>query len=164
MGGAADHRDNIGRPIGRQLRRSTCHVLFARLKSSEFIQSSQQNRSFERRSPSNGETTSQASDCVGPRAVREHFANLYLLEIKIEPTDADVNWSAITQPIESQAKDNWQVPYDEHRLDEREGHWAFFFHCLDRSRPLQTELGDQKLPTATPIPPHLHGVLYEVPG
>ena len=62
------------------------------------------------------------------------------LEINIEPTDADVNWPAITQPIESQPQKNWPVPYDERRLYEREGHWAFFFHCLDRGRPVQTEL------------------------
>jgi hypothetical protein len=96
--------------------------------------------------------------------VREHFANLYLLEIAIEPTDADVNWSAITQPIEGQPRANWQVPYDERRIDARENHWAFFFHFLDRSRPLQTELGDRELPQTTPIPPHLQWILYELPG
>jgi hypothetical protein len=96
--------------------------------------------------------------------VREHFANLYLLEIEIEPADADINWSAITQPIEGQPQANWQVPYDERRLDEPESHWAFFFHFLDRGRPLQTQLGDRRLPNATSIPPHLQGVLYEVPG
>jgi hypothetical protein len=96
--------------------------------------------------------------------VREHFANLCLLEIEIEPADADINWSAITQPIEGQPQADWQVPYDERRLDKLEGHWAFFFHFLDRGRPLQTQLGDRKLPEATPIPPHLQGILYEVPG
>jgi hypothetical protein len=96
--------------------------------------------------------------------VREHFANLYLLEIEIEPTDADIKWSAVTQPIEGQPQANWQVPYDERRLDEREGHWSCFFHLLDRSRPLQTQLGDRKLPEVSPIPSHLEGILYEAPG
>lgn len=96
--------------------------------------------------------------------VREHFANLYLLEIEIEPTDADVNWSAITQPIEGQPRANWQVPYDERRLDERENRWAFFFHYLNRSCPLQTQLGDRKLPKTTPLPSHLRSILYEIPG
>jgi hypothetical protein len=96
--------------------------------------------------------------------VREHFANLYLLEIKVEPPDADVNWYAITQPIEGQPEANRQVPYDERRLNEPGGHWVFFFHFLDPSRPLQTQLGDRKLPAATPIPLHLQEILYEVPG
>jgi hypothetical protein len=95
--------------------------------------------------------------------VREHFANLYLLEVKIEPADADINWSTITQPIEGEPQANWQVPYDERPLDE-EGHWAFFFHFLDRGRALQTQLGDRKLPDATPKPPHLEEIRYEVPG
>jgi hypothetical protein len=96
--------------------------------------------------------------------VREHFANLYLLEIEIEPADADINWSAITQPIEGQPQANWQVPYEESRVDEREGHWAFFLHFLDPGRPLPTQLGDRKLPNATPMPPHLQGIRNAVPG
>lgn len=95
--------------------------------------------------------------------VREYFANLYLFEVEIEPADADVDWCAITQPIEGQPKANWQVPYDERRVDERENHWAFFFHFLDRSRPMQTQLGDRDLPGSTPIPPHLRSIRYEVP-
>ena len=96
--------------------------------------------------------------------VREHFANLYLLEIEIEPAETEVDWTAITQPVEGQPRANWQVPYDERRLEGRKNYWAFFFHFLDRSRPLQTQLGDRKLPEVTPIPPHLQSIRYEVPG
>jgi hypothetical protein len=96
--------------------------------------------------------------------VRKHFANLYLLEIKVEPPDAEVDWMAITQPIDGQPQANWQVPYDERRLGEPEGHWAFFFHFLNRNRPLKTQLGDRTLPAPTPMPPHLQSTVYEVPG
>jgi hypothetical protein len=97
-------------------------------------------------------------------SVREHFASLFLIEIETEPADADVNWSAITQPIEGQPRPNWQAPYDERQLHEPQGRWAFFLHALDRSGPLQTQLGDQKLPEPSPIPPHLQWIHYEVPG
>jgi hypothetical protein len=96
--------------------------------------------------------------------VREHFGNLYLLEIEIDPPDADIDWSAITQSIDGQPRANWQVPYGECRLEELKSHWAFFFHFLDPRRPLRTQLGDRELPEATPIPEHLRRVRYEVPG
>jgi hypothetical protein len=111
-----------------------------------------------------GEDLSGEQLCRAEGLVREHFARLYLLEIEVKPADAEVNWSAITQPIEGQPPENWQTPYDESRLDGREGHWAFFFHFLDRNLPLQTELGERRLPQTTPIPPHLRGILYELPG
>ncbi len=61
--------------------------------------------------------------------VREHFANLYLLEIEIEPTDGEINWSTITQPIEAQPQANWQVPYDESDLttETATGRFSFTF-------------------------------------
>jgi len=96
--------------------------------------------------------------------VREHFAGLYLIKVRAVPADADIDWRAVTQPAEGQPRANWQVPYDERRLQKEEGRWAFFFHYLDLKRPLQTQLGDRALPQPTPTPPHLVSVLYEVPG
>jgi hypothetical protein len=96
--------------------------------------------------------------------VREHFADLYLLEIEVEPANADIDWGAITQPIDGQPVANWQSPYEECPVDGIENRWAFFFHFLDRNRPLQTQLGDRKLPEVTPIPPHLQRMVYEIPG
>jgi hypothetical protein len=111
-----------------------------------------------------GENLSDERLCRAESQIREHFANLYLLEIKIEPADADINWSAITQPIEDRPQANWQVPYDERRLDGREDHWIFFFHFLDRGRLLQTQLGDRRWPNPTPVPPNLQGIRYGLPG
>jgi hypothetical protein len=96
--------------------------------------------------------------------VREHFAGLYLVEVFAVPVDADIDWGAVTQPVEGQPRANWQVPYDERRLRKEENRWAFFFHYLDLTRPLQTQLGDRALPDPTPTPPHLGSIVYEVPG
>jgi predicted RNA binding protein YcfA (HicA-like mRNA interferase family) len=96
--------------------------------------------------------------------VREHFAGLYLVEVRAAPLDADIDWGAVTQPVEGQPRSNWQVPYDERRLEKGEDRWAFFFHYLDLTRPLQTQVGDCALPDPTPTPPHLSSIVYEVPG
>ncbi len=96
--------------------------------------------------------------------VREHFARLYLLEIRINPPDGAVDWSALTQPIPGQPRRNWQSPYGVSPLDERGGRWTFFFHYLDPSRPLQTPLGNRALPEVSPTPKRLRSIVYEVPG
>jgi hypothetical protein len=96
--------------------------------------------------------------------VREHFAGLYLIEVCAAPVDAEIDWGAVTQPVEGQPRANWQVPYDERRLQKEENRWAFFFHYLDLTCPLQTQLGDRTLPDPTPTPLHLRSTVYEVPG
>lgn len=96
--------------------------------------------------------------------VRKHFEGLFLLEIEIEPHDAELDWSAITQPISGTPQDDWQVPFDERQLRSGGNRWAFFFHFLDPQRPLQTPLGECALPDPTPTPPHLQDVEYDLPG
>jgi hypothetical protein len=97
------------------------------------------------------------------RDVQEHFDGLYLLEIEIEPPDADIDWTDLTQPVEGKPRENWQVPWDERRIG-TSNRWAFFLHYVDLKRPLQTPIGDRKLPGTTPIPPHLQDIVYDVPG
>ena len=96
--------------------------------------------------------------------VREQFAGLYLLEMEIDPPDADLDWAAITQPVRGQPRSNWQAPYDEQCLNERGNRWAFFFHFLDLTRPLRTPLGDRVLPEVSPTPEHLRSIVYDVPA
>jgi hypothetical protein len=96
--------------------------------------------------------------------VGEHFKGLFLIEIEVQPDDAAVDWSTITQPIDGQPPENWQVPYDERRVDGTGGRWAFFFHYLDLRRPLSSPFGDLDLREPSPTPKHLRGVEYEVPG
>ena len=97
-------------------------------------------------------------------SVRAHFSGLFLIEIQIQPADAEVNWSEITQPIDGHDRSNWQVPYDERPIDQTTGRWAFFLHFVDFKRPVSTPLGERMLRPPTPIPPHLTSIKYEVPG
>ena len=96
--------------------------------------------------------------------VREYFGGLYLLEMEVDPSDAEIDWISITQPITDQPRANWQVPYDERNIGNDDGRWIFFFHFLDLTRPLSTEIGDVVLPKPTAMPDHLSSVVYEVPG
>ncbi len=96
--------------------------------------------------------------------VQAHFAGLYLLEMEIDPPDGEVDWACITQPVPGQRRSNWQSPYDERPLDEQGTRWSFFFHFLDLTRPLQSQLGDRVLPRVSPTPEHLRSIVYEVPG
>jgi hypothetical protein len=95
--------------------------------------------------------------------MREQFGSLYLLEIEVVPAGSDIDWGAITQPVRGQPRANWQVPYDEQRIGEDGNRWAFFFHYLDLTRPLGTEIGGIMLPSPTPIPSHLPSIVYDVP-
>ena len=96
------------------------------------------------------------------RAVREHFAGLHLIEIEVEPSESQVDWIAITQPIAGKPSSVWQVPWDERSTGE--GRWAFFLHFVQVNQPLQTSIGPVQLPAPTPIPPHLASVEYHLPG
>lgn len=80
------------------------------------------------------------------RCTREHFSSLFLLEVEIEPPDAEVDWSAITQPIDGQPPENWQVPWDERRIGEEGNRWAFYLHNVQPYRPLSTPIGECDLP------------------
>ena len=104
------------------------------------------------------------ADLENARAsVREHFEGLYLLEVRVDPHDATVDWSGITQPVPGSPRTNWQVPYDERCVSEVEGRWAFFFHYLRIDQPIETPVGPRSLPRPTVYPPHLAGIDYEAP-
>ena len=96
--------------------------------------------------------------------VRGHFDELFLVEIAVEPSGAEPDWIAITQPIEGQPSDSWQAPYDERPIGDEGTRWAFFVHYLDLKRPLSTPVGDRDLPEPTPMPAHLKHIEYEPPG
>ena len=95
--------------------------------------------------------------------VREHFDALYLIEVRLDPANAEVDWAEFTTPQIDQPEANWQVPWDERPVDEQEGRWAFFLHFVDLSQPLQTPAGQRDLPRPTPCPPHLAHLSYEAP-
>ena len=95
--------------------------------------------------------------------VSAHFANLCLIEVQVDPPDAAIDWSALTQPIDDEPVSNWQAPFDERPSGEESGRWTFFFHVHDLNRPLRSEIGDRTLPAPTPLPDHLQSVVYEVP-
>ena len=97
------------------------------------------------------------------RHVREHFANLYLVEVQLEPPDAVMDWAMVTQPDPSQPESNWQVAYDEQPLESAEGRWVFFLHFINFDRPLATPVGQRGLPFPSPRPPHLATFKYELP-
>jgi len=94
--------------------------------------------------------------------VQSFFKDLYLVEIEAIPLGASIDWSGITQPRTDLAREDWQVPYLERQIDDTR--WAFFFHYLDVSKPLASELGDLTLPeTTTLIPPRLENIEYWLP-
>lgn len=109
------------------------------------------------------------SDLVGAElerarsAVHEHFAGLYLIEVEVDPADADVDWEQVTQPAENLPQSNWQVPYHEQLVDPAKGRWVFFLHFVDLSQPLRTPLGSEPLPPPTALPPHLAEIEYQTP-
>lgn len=95
--------------------------------------------------------------------VQGFFKDLYVIEIETSPANAEIDWSAITQPCSDLTGDYWQVPYLEAQTDESGSRYAFFFHYLDRSKPLNSPLGDIVLPEPTPLPPHLQKMEYGLP-
>jgi len=93
--------------------------------------------------------------------VREHFENLYLVVLLVEPLHAEIDWDAIAQHDSAQSRSNWQVPYDEQRI---EGNgWVFWLHSVDLKQPLETELGPIQLPAPTPMPANLAKITYDAP-
>ena len=93
----------------------------------------------------------------------KHFADLRLIEVRIEPADAHFDWGDFVQSADDLPEDEWQVAYDEQPLDEQAGRWIFFLHFVDHSRPLTTPVGQHTLPAPTPLPHHLRNVAYHLP-
>ncbi len=96
--------------------------------------------------------------------VAEHFENLFLIEILSTTPLQESHWSDITQKQAGLPRENWQVPYDERKLDEQGCHWAFFLHYLNPKKPLMTPFGEVPLPNPSEWPPHLKAITYEAPG
>jgi hypothetical protein len=96
------------------------------------------------------------------RDVAEHFKGLCLIEIDVQPPDGIVDWISITQPIEGKSSDYWQAPWDERKTSQ--SRWAFFLHFVQLDKPLQTSIGLIELPKPSPLPPHLAGIKYDLPG
>jgi len=94
--------------------------------------------------------------------VRDRLRDLYLIEAEIDPPTAEFQWAGVTQEVPGEVPESWQAPYDEQALDDA-GRWAFFFHCLDFSRPLLTPAGPVTLPPPSPIPQRLRHIAYEAP-
>ena len=88
---------------------------------------------------------------------------VHLLEIEVPDFISDIEWSDITQPVPDRDRSYWQVPYDERRVPDRSDRWCFFFHYLDRSRPLRSPAGELTLPAETPAPDYLRFIRYEEP-
>ena len=99
----------------------------------------------------------------------------HLIELIVRGATGKFDIGAITQEIPGEPQDNWQVPWDEIVLDAdgastaANPRWtgnvriAFFFHYLDRSRPLITPFGDVSIPGETPQPSRLAILAYEPP-
>jgi len=104
----------------------------------------------------------------------------HILELEIQNTSEDFDIGSITQEIPDEPIDNWQVPYDEHYLDQNgeilitpeypEGmptdnvlRVAFYFHYLDFNKPLNTPVGDIDLIKETNKPERLNFMVYEPP-
>jgi hypothetical protein len=95
--------------------------------------------------------------------VRQHFDALFLIEIEVSPADGQFDWAQIWQPQMGKPTSEWQAAYDEHRVDQSGGRWAFFLHFVDLQRPISTELGDRQLPKPSPTPAYLSSIRYSVP-
>jgi hypothetical protein len=108
---------------------------------------------------------------------------VHLIEVQVQNSAGIFNPGEFTQPIDSEPKDNWQVAYLEHILNndgtkiladdleasERPDLWigsvrmVFFFHEFDVKKPLSTPFGDVLLPRESPMPKRLEIVKYEDP-
>jgi hypothetical protein len=95
--------------------------------------------------------------------VRAHFAGLYVIEIRLDPADAEFDWAEFAQSQDGVPESEWQVAYDEQPIDEAAGTWAFFLHGVDTRRALETPVGPRRLPAPSPCPDHLRHITYEVP-
>jgi hypothetical protein len=86
---------------------------------------------------------------------------VHLVELEVEGSEIEFDFSEITQEVPGQPRSNWQVAYDEREIGVNR--YAFFFHFLDTARPLLTPVGPLALPPESPAPEHLHRVEYEKP-
>lgn len=97
------------------------------------------------------------------REVRAHFSDLYMIELQLDPGDAEFDWAEFTQSQDEVPEFDWQVAYDERPIDEVAGKWVFFLHGVEVGRALETPVGPRPLPAPSPCPDHLRHIKYEVP-
>ncbi len=110
-----------------------------------------------------------------PRKLRVKIVGVYpvetkepvhLIEVTVEGSTADAfDIGEVTQEIAGQPRMNWQAPWDEQMISEKDGkaRIVFFFHCLDLTKPLTTPAGLLALPPPKKIPQRLKSMVYESP-
>ena len=86
---------------------------------------------------------------------------VHLVELEVEGAMSDFRFDEITQVVSGQPRSNWQAAYDERAIGENR--FAFFFHYLDTTKPLLSPAGPLDLPSESPVPKHLQGIVYEQP-
>lgn len=96
---------------------------------------------------------------------RHHLATVKLIEVEILDHDRAIDFGEFTQEDTSKPKSEWQVAYDERKIEETKSgsRWVFFFHYLDLSRPLLTPAGAIDLPQPQERPPQLSDIDYFPP-
>ena len=103
-----------------------------------------------------------------------------LIEIVLKGVPGDWDFNDFTQEVEGLGRDNWQVPYDEHFLNEKgtcdldlenydlrpsgcDFRFVFFFHYPDFSKSLLTPFGSVSLPAEQAMPERLAFIKYDRP-
>lgn len=86
-----------------------------------------------------------------------------LTEVEIGDGSGAFDRGAVTQEDTTIPRGNWQVAYDETRLNDEATRWAFFFHYLDLSKPLRISVGSLAIPAPSPLPEHLRHLRYVEP-
>ena len=105
----------------------------------------------------------------------------HLIEVKIGKAEGEIlDLTKFTQEVSGQPLANWQVPYDEHFLNE-DGtadlnprcpaempkhdnlRAAFFFHYLNLEKPLETPVGAIHISKPKEKPARLNFIKYESP-
>jgi hypothetical protein len=114
---------------------------------------------------------------LGAYPVSESAEPCHLLELEID-AESPFDVGRITQEDLTRPSNKWQVPYDEHLLnddgtlgtrppqpDQLLGRLrlAFFFHYLRFGQPLSTPAGPLQLPQPSPRPSRLASPKYEQP-
>ncbi|MFC3120182.1 hypothetical protein [Agaribacter flavus] len=87
----------------------------------------------------------------------------HLVEVIVSTDIDEFDWGKVTQEGEGQPLENWQIAYDENPINVEKGHWVFFFHYLNLSKPLITPEGKTKIPKPSELPDRLKYIEYEEP-
>jgi hypothetical protein len=124
-------------------------------------------------------------EVIGAYPVPEAETPCHLVEALVwsEREGEMLDFGQVTQEIPGEPRENWQVPWDERKLDpegtaSREIEFgqpfalassssptriAFFFHLLNFRRPLMTPAGPVALPPEQPRPKRLAFLRYQPP-